>query len=77
MSLHYGTWSSGFLRAQCPRHALTMLRIQCNAPMVCASFPLTLTYVSAAAFPGLGWAHTARMIQGTGMVLSSVWILHL
>jgi hypothetical protein len=76
MSLHYGNWSSGFLRAQCPKHAHTMPRIPCSVPTDCASFPLTLTYVSAAAFPGLGWAHTACMIQGTGMVLSDAWTLH-
>src|SRR6266850_8183785 len=72
MSLHYGNWSSGFLRAQYPRHVLTMPRIACSAPTDCASFPLTPTYVSVAAFPGLIWAHTMCMIQGTGMALSDV-----
>jgi hypothetical protein len=76
MSLHYGSWSTGFLRVRFLRHALTTLRIACSAPTDCALFPLTLTYVSAAASPGLIWAHTACMTQGTGMVPSDAWTLH-
>lgn len=53
MSRAYGNWSIGFLWAQSPRRALTMPHIVCSALTDSASFPSTLTCVSATAFPGL------------------------